>query len=390
MFQVVLYEHTVPGKTSPSISMKNIYLIFFLLLFTNLSSFATHLRGGEIRTTHISGQTYKISVVLYLDNTTGQGASSTESSIEVCTGDGPVMQLSRTSITPISNATNTSLAIYEGTHTYSSSGRYQISARITNRTANILNYTHSEETPMFLWTVVNTAFANSTPFLPLLSFEAGVKQPFVLDLSATDTEGDSITYTVQKLSKTNPGTCAVRTTDNEYLYPNDVNAAGTFAVDAVKRKLIWTAPTQVGQYIYALVVHEWRNGIRISETYREGVVVVTDKPGNTVEIPPYQFAETQGTITSVPKPSSPEISISVDAFPIPTENYITVKAYSQDAALISLQVIDIQGRVVMEYKGKTLDRNLEYEFDLRKLSSGLYLIKASNNVESVTKKIMRQ
>ncbi|MCE7039501.1 T9SS type A sorting domain-containing protein [Dyadobacter sp. CY312] len=367
--------------------MKNIYVSLVLSLLSSLSAFATHLQGGEIRARQLSGQTYEISVLLYFDTVNGQGATGQQSEVNVCTGDGQTITVSRVSLVPASPGT--SLGTYIANHTYGSQGIYQISTQVDNRNNNILNFQNSQNTALFLWTVLHTTLSNSTPILPSLTFNAGVKQPFVVDLKATDAEGDSVSFVLQKLSKPSPGTCAVRSVDNSFIYPNEVSASGTFKIDQVKKQLVWTAPTQVGQYIFAMVMYEWRNGVRISETYREGIINVTDRPGETVEIPPYENAENTGPITSIPSSNSPEVSISVDAFPVPTNDYVTVKAYSKKPAIITLQIIDLQGRVRQEHKASVADMNMEHQFDLRNYASGVYMIRASNDNESVSKKILR-
>ena len=369
--------------------MKNIYVTILLYLFANLTAFATHLQGGEIRARQLSGQTYEISVLLYFDTVGGQGSATQQTSINLCTGDGQNMTVSRLSLVPLAGVQGTSIGTYVTNHTYGSQGIYQISAQVDNRNSDILNFQNSQNTALFLWTVLHTTLPNSTPILPRLTFNAGVKQPFVVDLKATDVEGDSVSFVLQKLSKPSPGTCAVRSVDNSFIYPNEVNASGTFKIDQNKKQLVWTAPTQVGQYVFAVVMYEWRDGVRISEAYREGIINVTDRPGETVEIPPYENAENTGPITSVPGSNSPEISIAVDAYPVPTDDFVTVKAYSKDPAIITLQVIDLQGRVLQEYRATVADRNIEHQFDLRNYTSGVYMIRVSNDTESVSKKILR-
>lgn len=366
--------------------MKNIYLSCLLLILTCLTTYATHLKGGEIRATHVTGQAYKISVLLYLDTTGGADAGTTENTLNVCMGDGSVITAARTSFTTLPDQPEIALAMYEGNYTYQSPGIYQISAQLSNRSGNMLNFENSESTPLFLWTVLHTAVANSTPVLPLPTYSAGIKQPFVLDLNATDAEGDSISYTLQKLSRPSPGTCGVRSTYDRYVYPNAVGALGTYKLNQTEKKLIWTAPTQEGQYIYAVVMHEWREGVRISETYREGIIHVTHRPGETVEIPPYEDAETGGPVTG----GSPEITLSVDAYPVPADDYVSVKVYSKTPSMITLRVIDLNGRVHQEYKSKALNRNLDHQFDLRNYARGIYVISASNESDTVSKKVLKR
>ena len=368
--------------------MKYIYNFCIFILLLSPACFATHIKGGEIRADHISGQTYKISVMLYLNTESGEAANS-QNAVEVCTGDGSVITVSRTSYNNLANNSGIAVALFETNYTYPSSGSFQISTSLNNRT-NVVNYAYGEQSPVFLWTVLNTEIINSTPVLPYLSFSAGVKQVFSLDLKPTNTDTDSVSIRLQKLSKPSPGTCGVRMIDQTYIYPNDVNKTGTFKINQTEKKLVWTAPEQVGSYLYAMVVDEWRDGIKISETYREGMIDVTDKSGPTVEIPAYDYAENPGgLITTTPSPDSPEISIVVEAYPVPTEDYVTVKAYSKKQSIIKLQLIDMHGRILNEIKSSAPAGTIQEQFDLSNYPKGIYIIRAENDLDAVSQKILR-
>ena len=366
--------------------MKSVYGILLLILLSAYAS-ASHLRGGEILAKNLSGQTYDIRVRIYLDIEHGQGAANALSSVTVCMGDGAVKEASRLSLTAISQGV--SVAEYQLNYTYPTSGIYQISTALETRTNQILNLPEAGMTSQFVWTVIDTQQSNSTPVLPYLSFEAGVRQVFSVDLKPTVADNDSITAKVVRLSKPSPGTCGVRMVDHTYLFPNEISATGTFKVDAAQKKLVWTAPEVVGNYLFAILVVEWRDGARISETYREGMVSVIDKPGETVEIPPYESSEYGGVITSTPVVSSSEVSMAIQAYPVPTENFVTVKAYSKQRAIIRLQLIDMNGRILTEIASKTPEIAVQEEFDMRNLTRGVYLIRASNAKDSVTQKVLR-
>ncbi|PSL30248.1 T9SS type A sorting domain-containing protein [Dyadobacter jiangsuensis] len=367
--------------------MKSVYSILLLILLS-VYAHATHLRGGEIMATYISGQTYKIAVRMYLDPN-GGGPAESMGSIKVCMGDGNVIDMPRVAIDPEVLPGSAVVHKYETNYTFNSSGIYQISVANDERSPNIINLPDALGTTQFIWTVIDTQQPNSTPVLPYLSFEAGVKQVFSIDLKPTVADNDSITVRVARLSKPSPGTCGVRMLDHTYLFPNEISATGTFKVDAAQKKLVWTAPEVVGNYLVAMVVTEWRGGVKISESYREGMVTVIDKPGDTVEIPPYESSEYGGVITSTPVVSSSEVSMAVQAYPVPTENFVTVKAYSKQRAIIRLQLIDMNGRILTEIASKTPEISVQEVFDMRNLARGMYLIRASNAKDSVTQKVLR-
>lgn len=337
----------------------------------------------------VSGQTYNIKVRLYLNTDVGQLATNAQNAVTVCFGDGSIKDFTRTSVTPIPGNNKVVVADYDGQYTYPAAGTFQISTIIDNRSANLLNLENSRATSAFLWTVINTQVGNSTPVLPYLTFEAGVRQVFSVDLKPTVNDADSITIRLPRLSRASPGTCGVRMEDNSYMYPNEVSASGTFKVLPLENKLVWQAPEKVGTYIFAMITDEWRNGIIISQSYREGIIVVSDKPGRIVDIPPYESASIPGgVITSVPNPDSQEISIAIEAYPIPADKLVTARVYSKSRSVIKLQLVDLNGRMLRQIDSKIPVIQMEGEFDLSNLAKGLYLIRANNDKESVTKKIV--
>jgi hypothetical protein len=367
--------------------MKSVYIFFLSILFLGPICQGTHLKGGEIRAEHINGQTYKITVRLYLDSQAGAAASA-QNSVPVCFGDGNTSELQRASSTPLPDNSRILATDYVGNYTYSASGTFQISSTVDNRSAGMLNLDNSGSSFVFLWTVISTQLANSTPSLPYLAFNAGTRQLFSTDLKPTAPDADSISVRLQKLSKPSPGTCGVRMIEHSYKYPNEISNSGTFKILSAEKKLVWKAPEIAGSYLFAMVVDEWRDGLIISQTYREGTIEVTDRPGPTVDIPPYESVENGGPITYTPG-TSPEISMSVEAFPVPTQDFLTVKAYSKKSSLIKLQLIDLSGRVIREISSSTPVINMQEEFDMRNLPKGIYLIRADNDIESVSKKVVR-
>jgi hypothetical protein len=145
--------------------MSTFYRIIFILCLSSSASFATHLLGGEIRAENVSGQTYKISAQLYFDVSPGGiGGADAQNTIKMCFGDGNTADVQRTSYTKLAGEQNgIAIGTYEVTYTYPSSGTFQISANVTNRTGNLLNFTNAEFSEMFLWTVISTHVQNSTP-----------------------------------------------------------------------------------------------------------------------------------------------------------------------------------------------------------------------------------
>ena len=371
--------------------MQSFYKTIFLFFITTSFCSASHLLGGEIRATNVSGLTYRISAQIFFDAVDGGSAAQSQNSINVCFGDGSTGIASRKSYTALDgDSKGVAVGVFELTHTYASVGTFQISTAIDNRSQGILNYPSSDQFPMFLWTVINTSFSNSTPVLPNPIFETGAKQVLKIDLKSTNNDPDSVSAHLQKLSSPSPGTCGVRMLDNNYLYPNDVTKKGRFYVDQIEKKLVWNAPEALGKYIYSVVVDEWRDGIKISESYHEGIIVVTDKDGPTVEIPPYLPATTSELITANPDSDYSDLTLAMEAYPIPTQDYLNVRVESKYATNLTIQLINLEGRVVKQIKTGSQVVEWRDQLDLRQLNSGLYIIKATDEAgKFVTRKIVR-
>jgi hypothetical protein len=239
---------------------------------------------------------------------------------------------------------------------------------------------------MFLWTVIDTQVSNSTPVLPVPIFTAGSKQIFKIDLKSAVSDSDSTTAHLQRLSKTSPGTCGVRSLNENYIYPNDVSKKGIFYVDQSSKQLVWNAPDLLGKYIYAVVIDEWRNGIKISETYREGLITVTDKPGSVVEIPPYVPVNDSGLITSLP--DSDNLAMQVDAFPVPTDDFLTVNVRSVTATTLRIELINMNGQIVKQINTTNNLTQWSQQLDLRQMAKGLYIVRVTDQLgKFVTRKI---
>jgi hypothetical protein len=372
--------------------MSTFYRIIFLICLCTSSVYATHLLGGEIRATNLSGQTYKISAQIYFDASPGGGpATEGQSSILVCFGDGNTAEVKRTSLTRLAgDQKDIAVGTYDINYTYPAAGTFQISTNITNRTGNLLNFDGSVNTGMFLWTVINTQIINTTPVLPVPIFTAGARQVFQIDLKPAGTDADSISAHLQKVSKTSPGTCGVRSINDTYLYPNDVSKKGTFSIDQMNKKLVWNAPDLQGIYIYAVVIDEWRDGVKISETYREGLITVTDKPGSTVEIPPYIPGGITGPVTGLPDSEGGNLSLLAEVFPVPTEDFLTVSVSSAAPTGLRVEVINLSGQIVRVIKTSEKQTLWSQQMDLRRLSKGMYIIRITDDEgKFITKKIVR-
>lgn len=246
-------------------------IIILLTLFLSKLE-ATHNMAGEIIFTRISGYTYYVKVITY----TVESSPADRDFIELMWGDGVLDTLDRSN-GPIGGdgyyqgeiiGLDVKMNTYEGTHTYPGPGQYFIGFEDANRNPDIMNIPNSVETPFYVQSmVIIDPFqgANSSPELlnsPL--DEACVGQVFVHNPGAWDVDGDSLAYELISCS----GTDGLPI--NGYSIPSSVT------INETTGDLIWDAPSQIGEYNYAINIKEYRNGQLIGNVVRDMQVRVND------------------------------------------------------------------------------------------------------------------
>ena len=259
---------------------------------------ATHVRAGEITTKRIpnvngvSGITYEITLTAYYDLKQGVSAAAAAETAFFCFGDGtagrdvvrllPIRQLNP----------NTSVNIYRTIYTYPGPGVYTISGRIENRNDGTRNIQNGASLDV-IFSVATTISANAAlgfntnPILlnpPVDSARIG--QKYCHNPAAFDIDGDSLSYRISVPATTPRDRTSCRFFNApQYQLPSDVIAPGrteaggspaTFTVNPRTGDVCWDAPVEAGQYNYAFVIQEWRNGVLIGEITRDVQVIVID------------------------------------------------------------------------------------------------------------------
>ena len=290
---------------------------------------ATHVRAGEITTKRVSNTslTYSMTLTAYYDEIGGRDAARDASNVLFCFGDGTQRQVDRVSIRQLGRGT--SINSYTTVYTYAGPDTYRISARIINRndkTRNI-NGGQSLEINFFVTTtisVIGSLGLNSTPVLlnpPVDSARIG--QKYCHNPAAYDIDGDSLAYRIaipqQSNSNANnddPNACQSFPV-TRYQLPHLVvppgkteagGAGATFTVNAKTGDVCWDAPVEAGQYNYAFIIEEWRNGVLIGEITRDVQVVVVDGPNRRPIIDPIAdiCAEAGTLITQAIRATDPD------------------------------------------------------------------------------------
>lgn len=243
------------------------FLLYILLLFISSYLFATHNRAGEITYTHVSGNTYKITLITY--TYTPSAANETRDYLTMQWGDNTTSEIPRISIDYLPDDIQKNTYIMQ--HTFPGAGVYQIVMTDPNRNRGIVNIPESVTVKFTIKTTLKIdpdIGANNTPVLlnPPVD-KAALNQIFIHNPNAYDPDGDSLSYKITECLGDNgqviPG----------YTYPA---ASNTIYVDAITGDFVWDSPMQVGEYNVAMLIEEWRNGIKIGEIERDMQIEVQE------------------------------------------------------------------------------------------------------------------
>ncbi|MDR1792894.1 MAG: gliding motility-associated C-terminal domain-containing protein [Bacteroidales bacterium] len=233
-------------------------LVVFILMSLAFSGFATHERAGEITYRHISGRTYEFTITTYVYT----ASPAKREYLDIDWGDGSSKEtVPRISETFITN--DITRNIYIATHTFNSNGTYTVSMEDPNRNADIINIPRSIEVPFYIETVIviNATFGgNSSPVLTNPPVDNGcVGAIFYHNPAAVDAEGDSLVYSLINCKGIDgvdiPG----------YTLP----LANSITIDRNSGDFVWDAPRAQGEYNIAILIEEYRSGIKIGSIIRD-------------------------------------------------------------------------------------------------------------------------
>ncbi|QJW88604.1 gliding motility-associated C-terminal domain-containing protein [Spirosoma taeanense] len=294
--------------------MRLVYTVGLIALFLGAVlrptvSRATHVRAGEITTRRLPGPslTYEITLTTYYDEQTGKQAADDANRYTFCFGDGTTAEVERT-IRRFINGRTSSVNVYRTTHTYPGPGAYTIGVQIPNRnkgTKNLPPPGNSDQITFYVSTtiLINAALqVNSTPVMlnpPLDSARVG--QKFCHNPAAYDADGDSLAYRLSKPQEGITNSCRSRFIP-AYLDPtsfsrsSEAGSTPTFTINPQTGELCWDAPGEEGQYNFAFIVEEWRNGILIGEITRDMQIIVVDRPNKRPQIQGGELCVEAGTL----------------------------------------------------------------------------------------------
>lgn len=234
------------------------YFTILILTLLHFFGYATHERAGEITFRHLYGLTYEFTVTTY----TYTPSPADRDSLEVKWGDGTVQNVAR--VEKINYPNEISRNKYTTTHTYPGSGFYTVSMEDPNRNYGVINIPNSVNIPFYIETsLLISPFisGNNSPTLlnpPLDNGCVGV--PFYHNPGAYDVDGDSLAYKIV--------TCKGLSGDvipGYSIPPYTIS----LSIDPYTGDFYWDSPIIQGEYNIAIVIDEFRQGIKIGSITRD-------------------------------------------------------------------------------------------------------------------------
>ncbi|MGB1316958.1 MAG: hypothetical protein ACPG5W_02060, partial [Flavobacteriales bacterium] len=250
-----------------------------LILFASFGAKATHNRAGEITIQFLGGLSVRATVTTY----TVPDSPADRPFLEVNWGDGNIDTVPRVNGggdgVVIQDGVKKNVYVYE--HTYASSSTYRVSMEDPNRNGGINNIPNSVNVPFYIETeIIISPFAgpSSTPVLLNAPIDdACVERIYEHNPGAFDPDGDSLSYELTACI----GESGIPI--DGYSFPNGIT------INAVTGDLIWDAPTQQGEYNFAIKIIEWRrlengNYVPVGYMIRDMQVTVLPCDNNPPEV----------------------------------------------------------------------------------------------------------
>jgi hypothetical protein len=310
-------------------------LASFLLAFVNLH--ATHVVGGEIRMTHISGFQYKIELSIYRDMS-GIPVPAT-ATVEAYRRISPVSvhnwSLTRDSISIVPPQTlgcgSPILTVEQhhfsgiftlDTNVFNHPAGYYLVSQTCCRNGGVVNLLNSSGQGWTIVTMIPPIISNGQPLVnssPVLSSPmsdfAIQGHPYYMDFGGTDPDGDSLSYVLYSPfddgALTSGSVTSVSTPypdptthiapiqwANCYNESNQINGASNstctssnepdrLKIDPATGELTMIPGSPPGYYVYGIWCREYRNGQLIGSVFRDFQISITNNqldPNNAPQV----------------------------------------------------------------------------------------------------------
>ena len=290
---------------------KLLLIVGFLFCFV-FTAKATHQRAAEITYTWLGGNAYEFTLTCY--TYTPSPAGLQRDSLLVQWGDGLEEYIPRVVLQDLGE--DYTLNVYKQIHNYSSSGTYTISMEDANRNFGVVNVPNSVMVPMHIETelVINPflGYNNSVQLLNAPVDKGCVGKLYLHNPSAYDPDGDSLSYRLVTCKGQDgieiPG----------YTLPQ---ASQSFVIDSITGELRWDAPLMQGEYNVAIMVEEWRHGVKIGSVVRDMQILISACNNDLPQIQcDEQYCLVAGEqldfVISASDPNGDNVTLSVSGAPL--------------------------------------------------------------------------
>lgn len=297
--------------------MKRILLVLFCVLA--LPVMASHIVGGEFELVYVSGNKYKLNLILYFDEVNGSPGAKDQSitarifrkkdnvaMMDVILSLGPSSNVPYTQPNCAVGGLKTSKLEYSATITltneqFGDAGGYYVAWERCCRNYNITNI--FSDNPAFAGQYAGQTFYlefpavikggqkfyNSSPRLfPPLSDYACVQKPYYVDFAGIDDDGDSLVYAMVQPFNTKtgqalpaggfPGPRPYPTVDYRPGFTQSNLMKGNPAMKITRDGFLTVTPTIAGLFVFAVRCEEFRDGVKIGEVRRDFQLMVLDCP----------------------------------------------------------------------------------------------------------------
>jgi gliding motility-associated-like protein len=310
--------------------IRNFTYVVLLIFNTFNSARGTHIKAGEFnaKRSQTDPLTYEFTLKLYL-----QDGGAPQPFVDMVFSDGRILRVDVTNQVSVGN--NTTQNTYITTYTFNAPGFYRVSIDHSWRNDRVINIPNSGKTDFYieLGLLIDPLIGlNQTPILTIPPVDiGGINKLYKHNPGAYDPNGDSISYKL-----VTPLSGANQIVPN-YTLPNNPSYGGTavgggaatLTLNSQTGDLIWNTPSSFGStprfYNVAIMVEEWRFGIRTSYLIRdmqiEIVPTLNDPPIITLPMDTCIVAETtlSATFTAVdPNGDAIELEAFGSPFNVPS------------------------------------------------------------------------
>ncbi|CAN5602921.1 hypothetical protein BH09BAC4_BH09BAC4_49330 [soil metagenome] len=303
------------------------FLLWLLVLSISMPALATHQVGGQIEMRYIGDVQghYQITVTQYIEDGTRGAATQTTSGMLGIFRKSDNRQMTTFLVSqtgskqPVVYANEFCAAqrnlrfvvfTYQATiqlapGSYNDQQGYYISYQTRNRNAGINNISNPDQTGFTFYLEFPALqqngqyYTNSSPHFGTINGEyVCIGDPFKFPFGGTDPDGDELRYSMvtplnQKGTNQNavsPGPYPDVSWLSGFSASNPMPGSPTLNVNAKTGQLTVTA-TQLGLFVFAVNVEEYRGGVKIGEVRRDFQLLVVECPPQTTPEPTVQIMD---------------------------------------------------------------------------------------------------